>query len=53
MSGFDSVKFQLFKLEKLFHSSILKKSKRHRDRVKWELNENYISTLYKYSKKKV
>lgn len=51
-SGFDSVKFQLFKIEKLFHSSILKKSKKHRDRVKWELNENYISTLYKYSKKK-
>lgn len=51
-SGFDSVKFQLFKIEKLFHSSILKKSKKHRDRVKWEMNENYISTLYNYSKKK-
>lgn len=51
-SGFDSVKFQLFKINELFHSSILKKSKKHRDRVKWELKEQFIPILYKHAKKK-
>jgi sialic acid synthase SpsE len=51
MSGFDSVKFQLFKLEKLFHSSILKKSKKHRDRKKWELTEKFLPILSSHAKK--
>ncbi len=51
-SGFDTVKFQLFKVDKLFHKSVLKKSKKHRDRIKWELPEKYLPIIYKYAKKK-
>ena len=40
--GFDIVKFQLFKIDKLFSKEILIRSKNHRDRKKWELNEKYI-----------
>jgi sialic acid synthase SpsE len=50
--GFDIVKFQLFKIDKLFSKDILNKSKEHRDRKKWELNENFIPILSKYCKKK-
>lgn len=50
--GFDIVKFQLFKIDKLFSKEILDKSKEHRDRKKWELNENFIPILAKYCKKK-
>lgn len=49
--GFDIVKFQLFKIEKLFSKEILKKSKAHRDRKKWELKEKYIPKLAKECKK--
>ncbi len=49
--GFDIVKFQLFKIDKLFAKEILKKSKKHRNRKKWELKEKHISTLYKECKK--
>ena len=44
--------FKVFKINKLFHKSILKKSKPHRDMKKWELPEKYIPILSKYSKKK-
>ncbi len=50
--GCYAVKFQVFKIEKLFHKNILKKSKPHRDMKKWELPEKYIPILSKYSKKK-
>ena len=43
--GFDAVKFQLFKIEKLFSKEILINSKTHRDRRKWELPENFIPEL--------
>ena len=50
--GCYGIKFQLFKIEKLFHSKILKKSKKHRDRKKWELPTEFIPILSKYSRKK-
>ena len=43
--GLDAVKFQLFKIEKLFSKEILLKSKAHRDRRKWELPESFIPEL--------
>ena len=46
-SGFEAVKFQLFKIESLFHQSILKKSKLHRQRKKWELPLDFIPHLKK------
>ena len=49
--GFDIVKFQLFKIDKLFSKEILFKSKNHRDRKKWELKEEYIPILAKECKK--
>lgn len=49
--GFDIVKFQLFKIDKLFAKEILTKSKKHRDRKKWELKEEYIPILAKECKK--
>lgn len=49
--GFDIVKFQLFKIDKLFSNDLLKKSKNHRDRKKWELKEKYIPVLAKHCKK--
>lgn len=49
--GFDIVKFQLFKIDKLFSKEILLKSKNHRDRKKWELKEEYIPILAKECKK--
>ena len=49
--GFDIVKFQLFKIEKLFSKEVLKKSKIHRERKRWELKEKYIPTLAEECKK--
>ena len=51
-AGADAVKFQLFKIDKLFHKKILKKSKDHRDRKKWELPIDFISKISNYCKKK-
>ncbi len=50
--GFDIVKFQLFKINKLFSKEILNKSKKHRSRKKWELNEKFIPILAKECRKK-
>lgn len=44
--GCDAVKFQLFKVEKLFASEILDKSKKHRDRKDWELPLNFLPILH-------
>jgi len=49
--GFDIVKFQLFKIDQLFSKEILKKSKKHRLRKKWELKEKHIPILAKECKK--
>jgi len=42
LSGFYAVKFQLFKIDKLFTNEVLYNSKQHRERSKWELKEQYI-----------
>lgn len=49
-TGFDAVKFQLFKIEKLFSREILEKSKLHRERKKWELPLNFIHSLAQTSR---
>ena len=49
--GCDAVKFQLFKIDKLFAAEILKKSETHRARKQWELPESYISLLSAHCKK--
>ena len=43
--GCDSVKFQLFKISKLFSPEILKKSETHRKREQWELPLSFIPAL--------
>jgi sialic acid synthase SpsE len=43
--GCDAVKFQLFKIEKLFAPEILKKSKAHRDRKAWELPKEFVPKI--------
>ncbi len=43
--GCDGVKFQLFKINKLFAPEILNVSKEHRDRKKWELPIEFIKHL--------
>ncbi len=50
--NFYAVKFQLFKIDKLFHNKILKKSKNHRDRKKWELPDSFLPKISAYCKKK-
>jgi len=50
--GCDAVKFQLFKIEKLFAPEILNNSKSHRDRKKWELPIEYLPKLSERCKKK-
>ena len=51
--GFDIVKFQLFKIDKLFAKEILDKSKDHRNRKKWELNEKHIPIIARQCKKNI
>lgn len=46
--GCNSVKFQLFKIEKLFAPEILAKSEEHRKRKKWELPVEFIPILSNY-----
>tara|TARA_B100000963_G_C22619139_1_gene668948 strand:- start:1738 stop:2619 length:882 start_codon:yes stop_codon:yes gene_type:complete len=43
--GFDAVKFQLFKIDKLFSKEILDKSKLHRQRKNWELPLEFVYKL--------
>lgn len=49
-SGCEAVKFQLFKIEKLFAPEILKKSAKHRERMNWELPIEFIPKLSKRCK---
>ena len=49
--GCDGVKFQLFKIDQLFSSEILKKSREHRKRKAWELPLDFIPFLHKRCKK--
>ena len=48
--GCDAVKFQLFKLDELYAPEILKNSKMHRSREKWELPVEFIPALSKRCK---
>ena len=50
--GCDSVKFQLFKIDKLFSPEILAKSEKHRKRKKWELPLDFIPVLAEHCKEK-
>jgi len=50
--GCDAVKFQLFKIDKLFASEILEKSKQHRDREQWELPLEFLPVLSERCKEK-
>ena len=43
--GCDAVKFQLFRIDKLFAPEILIKSKKHRDRRNWELPLEFLPIL--------
>ena len=48
----DAVKFQLFKIDQLFASEILKKSKEHNDRKNWELPTDFLPILSERCKEK-
>lgn len=43
--GCSAVKFQLFRLEKLFTAEVLKSSLEHRERIKWELPLAFLEPL--------
>lgn len=51
-AGCYAIKFQLFKIDKLFAPEILMNSKKHRDRKKWELPLSFIPLLAERSIKK-
>lgn len=50
--GCYAVKFQLFKINKLFAPEILERSKKHKERIKWELPVSFLPKLYEHCKKK-
>jgi len=50
--GCDAVKFQLFKIDKLFSHEILDASSEHRDRKEWELPIEFLPILSKRCKEK-
>ena len=50
--GCQAVKFQLFKIEKLFAPEILNKSKEHNKRKDWELPIDFIPKLHERCKKR-
>ena len=52
LAGCYAVKFQVFKVKKLFHKKILKKSIAHRNIIKWELPDRFIHKLSHYAKKR-
>jgi sialic acid synthase SpsE len=48
----NAIKFQLFKIDKLFSAEILKNSKKHRDRKQWELPLKFLPILANRCKEK-
>jgi len=51
-AGFDSVKFQLFRVAELFAPEILAKSEQHRKRVAWELPVEHLEPLARRCREK-
>ena len=52
--GCDAVKFQLFKIDKLFAPEILEKSAKHRERSDWELPLDFLPIIsQRCSEKKI
>jgi len=47
-SGCDAVKFQLFKIDRMFAPEILAKSPKHRARAEWELPPAHLGPLAEY-----
>ena len=50
--GCDAVKFQLFKIDKLFAAEILSKSENHRNRQNWELPLEFLPYIAERCKKR-
>lgn len=50
--GFDAVKFQLFKIDNLFHPIVLQYSKKHSSRKKWELKKSFLEKIKRICIKK-
>ena len=48
-SGFDAVKFQLFKVDELFAPEILKNSEEHQNRRLWELPLDFVPELSNFA----
>ena len=44
-AGCDAVKFQLFKIDRMFAPEILARSEKHRARTQWELPEAHLPPL--------
>ncbi len=44
-AGCDAVKFQLFKIDRMFAPEILAKSPKHRARAEWELPLSHLAPL--------
>lgn len=51
LAGCQAVKFQLFKIDKLFAKEILDKSETHRSRRNWELPTEFLPELSDYAHK--
>lgn len=43
--GCDGVKFQLFRIDRLFAPEVLRQSAKHRDRRRWELPERFLAPI--------
>ena len=50
--GCDAVKFQLFRIDQLFHDSILKKRNDIKSRKKWELPIRFLKKISEHCKKR-
>src|SRR5476651_345157 len=51
-AGCDAVKFQLFKIERMFAPEILSRSAKHRARREWELPRAYLAPLAEHCLKR-
>ena len=50
-SGFDAVKFQVFKIDQLFTPEVLQRSKMHSDRKEWEFPIEFLPAISERCKK--